>query len=366
MPEELKRENILKIDEGLNVNFDPKENSLYIEGEIPLNPKETKIFQVEVEDIWKLDKSIIEALKKQTETLFEPLKKTSYFAQASTLKADINLNLDKAWFLMVNAYTPELKIKAYRDAIKEIASAQTKINDLKTLASAASSSNSLFASLSGVSLFGVWAIVLIVIAGFVFLMWYFEKKTKKEIEEDLKISSKKNIKLNNLDNSFLNFLKTHMIEFILVIGFSLLMGLILSLVFKPTPKISKKQESFENKFVLPTITMKNNHLLSGFITPQISQISKSNNSLAEASNSAKNVLGEKTDYQKAVIVVPKNDFLNIRDLPTLDGDIIGTVKKTSLVRILRKLPDWYQIEIKIDSNNIVGWVKKEYVQLIEE
>ena len=358
LPEEIKRENILKVDEALEVNFDPKENSFYVSGEIPLSPKETKIMAVEVEDIWKIDKQMIESLRRQAATLFEPLKNTSYFAQASTLKADIDLNLDRAWMMVLNAYTPEMRIKAYREATKEISSAQAKIADLKTLASAASSSKSLFASLSGISLISVWVIVLIVVAAFIFLLWYLEKKDLQKIKEK---SDQKT--LNHL--SFWQFIRLHFHQIILIFGLISVISLLLILSFLPSPKKVEKNISLQPSptfLPIPTIS-KTNRSLSGFITPALS------NFKAQASPEAKiekNVLGEKEERKLIyLLIVPEKSYVNLRDLPTLEGKVLAKIDKNTVVEVLEKTPGWYKISYG-KNNPVTGWVKDEFIQAFEQ
>jgi hypothetical protein len=357
LPEELKRENILKVDEALEVNFDPKENSFYVSGEILLSPKETKIMAVEVEDIWKIDKQMIESLQRQTATLFEPLKNTAYFAQASTLKADIDLNLDRAWMMFLNAYTPEMRIKAYRDASKEIVAAQAKIADLKTLASNASSSKSLFASLSGVSVVSVWLIVFIVVAVFIFLLWYLEKNDLKKIKE-------KNDQKSLSQFNFWQFFHLHFSQILLFFGLGLIVALLLTFVFSSSKKLSK--DSSESASPTPSLSptvKKTNQPLSGFVTPSLS------NFKAQASPEAKikeNVLGESEEKKLLyLLIVPEKSYVNLRDLPILEGSVLARIDKNTIVKILQKVPGWYKISFGKEKA-VEGWVKDEFIQAFEQ
>jgi len=188
LPREAKKEDIIKMNEGLSVEYDVSREAYYVSGEFKLKPGETKTFSVEVADVWQIPEEEITSLKNQADELFEPLKKTSYFAQGSTLKNDIYASLDKAESLMKNAYTPEARIRAYREAMIEIESAKRKLEDMKTLVSSAGSIGTMFGFMGGVSTVGTFGIITVVIVGIAFLGLLFRQlftgKTIKVTAED--------------------------------------------------------------------------------------------------------------------------------------------------------------------------------------
>lgn len=57
------------------------------------------------------------------------------------------------------------------------------------------------------------------------------------------------------------------------------------------------------------------------------------------------------------VVATENDDLNVREMPSIDSEIINTIPKGETVRILSEENDWYRIEI----NGRTGYVLKEYV-----
>ena len=188
LPREANKEDIIKMNEGLSVEYDASREAYYVNGEFKLKPGETKTFSVEVADVWQIPEEEITSLKNQADELFEPLKKTSYFAQGSTLKNDIYASLDKAESLMKNAYTPEARIRAYREALIEIESAKRKLEDMKTLVSSAGSIGTMFGFMGGVSTVGTFGIIIVVIVGIAFLGLLFRQlftgKTIKVTAED--------------------------------------------------------------------------------------------------------------------------------------------------------------------------------------
>ena len=103
LPREVKPDQIIKIDDWLSTSYDQEKEALLVSGEITLEPNQTKSFVIEVVDVWIIPEDEIASLRKQTQTLFEPLRNTSYFAQGSTIKADIEVNLDKTSLLQKNS-----------------------------------------------------------------------------------------------------------------------------------------------------------------------------------------------------------------------------------------------------------------------
>jgi hypothetical protein len=172
LPKELTLENIIKKDDWLTISYDIEKEAYYARGTIDLAPSETKTFSIEVVDVWTISEEEIASIRKQAETLFQPLKNTSYFAQGSTIKVDIEVSLDKIALLQKQAQTPEAKIRSYREAQLELTAADKGLADLKTLVTSAGSAGTLFGFVGGVQALAVWGLVVILVAGFVFLAIY--------------------------------------------------------------------------------------------------------------------------------------------------------------------------------------------------
>ncbi len=187
LPAELTEKDIIKLDDGLTVKYDAQERSLFVSGEVELAPNASKTYEVKTANVWIVDPESLEALRKQTEILFSPLKSTSYFAQGAVLKADIDVSLDKAAVLLKDSHTPESRIRDFRQALIEIKSAQDKIEDLKSLASSAGSVGTVFGFVGGVQTVAVWGMVIILLAGFVFLALYLKMITQGGKSKNLKI-----------------------------------------------------------------------------------------------------------------------------------------------------------------------------------
>ena len=174
LPPEVTKESILETDEGLKVEYDVEKNQYYVEGEFLLKAGESRTISVRTNDEWELSETEVASLRKQAEELSKPLEKTAFFAQGVTLASDINVSLDKALSLYNSAETPEQKIRSYREARIELDAAKLKLDKLKELVTQVSSSRSLLGFVGGAQVFAVWGLVIILLAGFVFLALYMK------------------------------------------------------------------------------------------------------------------------------------------------------------------------------------------------
>lgn len=172
LPEELKQEQVIQASPGLTIEFNQQDNRLWAVGEVELSPQETATFFVEVEDIWKYAPEEVDSLKKQVDDLAGTLKNTSFFAQGTSLKSDIDVALDKILLRQKQAVTPESRIKTYRESRLEMVGISQKIDALKLLTAQASATGSIFGFVGGVQAVAVWGLIIILIAGFVFLTLY--------------------------------------------------------------------------------------------------------------------------------------------------------------------------------------------------
>lgn len=175
LPKELKKEDVIEVDAGVDIKYDTDKDQLYVEGNFTLKPAETKTIKVRVDDIWTISEGEIESLKAQSDSLIKPLEKSAYFAQGITLKSDIDISLEKAKGLISDGVTPEAKIKSYREAELEIISAKDKLEKLKDMVSLASSSGSILGFVGGSQAIAVWGIVIAIATAFVFMAVYMRK-----------------------------------------------------------------------------------------------------------------------------------------------------------------------------------------------
>jgi hypothetical protein len=103
-----------------------------------------------------------------------------------SLTSDINTKLDQIASLISAVVTPEDKIKAYRQSMVLKNSVDDDLAALKSLVGQSSAQGNLLGFVGGSQTISVWGIIIIVIAGFVFLTIYMKKlmsKTGREVKE---------------------------------------------------------------------------------------------------------------------------------------------------------------------------------------
>ncbi len=353
LPREVKKENIIKMDEGLKVDYDASQEALYVNGEFKLGPNETKLVSVEVEDIWKISEDEINSLRKQAEELSKPLKGTSYFAQGTLVKSDIDVSLDKILQIQKEANTPQGRIRAYREAKAEMQIVAGKMETMKTLVASAGSMGTMFGFIGGVQTLGVWGLIIVLIAGFVFLALYIRMLSLQHnyIEKRHGIKTAVVIDFWQPIRSLLNkkVLRIAVITF-LTAGFSFfLINFITTRVNKNNLPALINTEKEKTK--TPTST----------VTPKPEKTEQEEIQV----NDEKQVLGTATKNSKVKVVVPENDAVNIRKEPSLNSEVIGKFWLTREVAVISENDEWVQIKVNIEKDGTKyseGWVNKTFIE----
>ena len=71
---------------------------------------------------------------------------------------------------------------------------------------------------------------------------------------------------------------------------------------------------------------------------------------------------QKAEDEDVLIIAQVNDYVNIRNTPGTDGEIVGKLYNTSVGILIAKDGDWYQMK----SGNVEGYVKAEYFKSGDE
>ncbi len=93
LPEELNPEDIINAG-GLNVEYDIDKGGYYVSGETQLGPKESKTYEIEVRDIWKIPEEKLDLLRKHVEEKVKTLEGSASYSTAKNLKDSVVARID--------------------------------------------------------------------------------------------------------------------------------------------------------------------------------------------------------------------------------------------------------------------------------
>ncbi|MFH1536197.1 MAG: SH3 domain-containing protein [Patescibacteria group bacterium] len=368
LPLEVKKEDVLKVEDGFSINFDPDKKQLYITGEISLNPSESKTVEVEVEDIWKISDSQIASLRKQADELYKPLVNTSYFGQAVTIKSDIDVSLDKVLQLGNSATTPEAKIRAYQDAQIELNAVDVKIEKLKELVSLASSAGSLVGFVGGAQAIAVWGLIIILVAGFVFLALYMRvlQTNKAFVVKKAKIKGKKSAEKHHVTphhdgEARQGLYPGRMLRFALVfVTFSMISAGISGAVvyqYMVNTRHAENTISKQNNQEVKNVLGQKDSLNGQEPLATMSAV-KSATSSGENNQEGKEISQASAEELTAYINDTTTGFLRVRKTP--GGIEIGKVNPGDKFPLIDEKNGWLQVELE---GGDLGWVSKKYVTI---
>ncbi|MFC1654099.1 hypothetical protein ACFL1M_04595 [Patescibacteria group bacterium] len=175
LPAEILKEHLLNNTDNLSVEYDPPEDAFMVTASYTLNPGELVTFYVETQNIWGLTDETLDNYLKQAEGLVDSLRKSSLYGQAASIKSDIEVTLDKIRVKIGGITSPEDRIRIVREAQLDLLSVDEKMNTLKELVSETTSAKSIVGAVGGIQTVAVWGLILIFVAGFVFLVIFMRR-----------------------------------------------------------------------------------------------------------------------------------------------------------------------------------------------
>jgi hypothetical protein len=94
LPAEITPADVLERGE-LDLDFDTERSTYYVhKAEVQLAPKQTKVFEVIVRDVWYIPNEELEGLKSHTDVLLTRLEDSEYFPFAKQLSGSIKERLE--------------------------------------------------------------------------------------------------------------------------------------------------------------------------------------------------------------------------------------------------------------------------------
>lgn len=358
LPEEIKEEDVKEIDEGLTVEFNVEEDRYYLVGDFELGPGESRTLSVTVDDrVFSVSDREIDSIRKQAEDLMGPLEDTSYFAQGVTLKSDIDVSLDKAVSLRESAVTPEQKIRAYREGMIEIESARGKIESMKELVTSAGSVGTMFGFIGGAQTMAVWGIIIVIIAGFVFMTLYMRqlriqdaRRPKNQIQgipyDESKgegVPDKGEAEVGRVVHKSKSSAKKRIkIGFAIVATFAVL-GAVLG---------GMNMVNEAGRKALATGDQKQ--------TPAESVLGE------KAEDSIEDEQAEVRSGEKIQIFVPYGATVGVYSEPRITAEEVASLDETSEAEELSEKDGWIEVGVRVGRKEVFGWVDRDFVEYEEE
>jgi hypothetical protein len=121
LPGEVKPTDVLD-QGGLQLEFDDERSAYYVfKNDVSLAPKETRVFEVRVNDVWFIKDEEISGLRKYTQLLLKRIEGTEYFTTAQSLAASIEQRLTDIETVQNDpALSRKARIGAYRQHLAQI------------------------------------------------------------------------------------------------------------------------------------------------------------------------------------------------------------------------------------------------------
>ncbi|TSC65941.1 MAG: hypothetical protein CEO21_292, partial [Microgenomates group bacterium Gr01-1014_80] len=350
LPKEVKKENITKVDEGLTIKYDAEKDQYFAGGEFTLAANESKTLQVVVDDsVFNISEEEISSIRKQAEELSKPLKNTSYFAQGTVLKTDIDASLDKILALKTDGVTPEAKIRGYRDAQIELKGVREKLEKLKELATTAGSAGNLFGFVGGAQAIAVWGLIIIMAAGFVFLTLYLRSIKNSGIGAH-------SVAGRYRGDPF----PPEIDEFVPEVQ-----------VKEPEPDEKRPPHYYKIMAVILAVVSVTGLTTFAVFARMHSQNSSKPNEVTSVTQPPTEVLGENTKAgekaedlkgEEVGLYVPPEAVVSVFTQPKVDSEVLTTLEVSQTVLKLSREDGWVRIVVKVADKKIAGWVDKDFIE----
>ena len=375
LPKELKDQDIISMDPDLSSTYDTDQETLVVTGNFDLSPGATKIVAVEVEDVWQLKEDELIALKNKSSELLKTLNKSNLYSQGIVLDSGISMTIDKLLHSQNQNVQPQNRIRAYREAQLALLTTQGNITELENLVAQAGSNQSIIGFVGGVSTTAVFGIVLVIVAGFIFLSIYFKKLglTPKSTSTEVSDSTESTDSTDLLNNRSTELPISPEADYT---------SKLTPLTYNLSPKPSPSWQMPAIIAVVMVVTAGGTLLLTQAAKPKptavINQIIEATpqpkadppradtpspsptptpRSEAETPSVVKDEVGQFT----FTLTVPEDSSVNIRNKPSSDADIIMAIKETQDIYVFKEDGDWRQIGFKESDSTKGYWVNVLFI-----
>ncbi len=136
LPAEITPKDVMETGE-LQLEYDDDKKTYYVHKEaVALAPKETRVYEVRVRDLWFVDESQLDSLKNYTKLLLGRLEKSDYYKTAKPMAESIYQRIDDIKSVQNNeSLSRKSRIGAYRFHLQTIAQIKEDLNRMEKLMS---------------------------------------------------------------------------------------------------------------------------------------------------------------------------------------------------------------------------------------
>ena len=363
LPSEFTTEQLTNTPSIFTAVFNPEHNAIAVTGSINLDPDGSALHTLTTTNIWGINQTDLDNLRSQTNALTATLEKSPLYPQAMAIQQNILKALDTIQQLQLQTPTPEAKIQAFRQIQTLKQSIDQGLNQLQDLANSQQNSTSLMGFVGGVQAVAVWGMIIIVIAGFVFLSLYMRAlyqqlgyQTQPEATLSLPLSGPRLLPAaaSPTTSPFSGLPPIHLpFSFNLdsltqkrfAVSFVILSALLLTIVSLryPTPRPS-------NPAVLAPLEPSPTPIISPTPTPTPTPVPAAQPSPTPAASDSASLL---------LISPPTLDgSVNVRRLPNTQSAILTTITTEENATEATHSGNWVQVTLTDRDPAITGWLNR--------
>ena len=179
---------------GLNVEYSDDQGVYYVQKEVILEPSETKVFEIVMNDVWNIAEEELQRQKQRMDKVMVQLKNTQYMDQAELLAKTIYGRLEEIETTQNDANaTKQQHIAYYRDNLKAMQAVKEDIEKLEKLlvslggAPSAELLEKAGSSVKSPSMKTTWGVIfaLIIFVGILSSVFYFTWLRQGRLTENI-------------------------------------------------------------------------------------------------------------------------------------------------------------------------------------